>query len=142
MRGRKLAWEGIRLPLAYTLQSRQNCRTLLQPKRPEQPHGRHTKHTQQLLRHGLQPHINRVRRRQAREAECHVAAGARQHDAVAKVQPVGVVGVVGRVRRDLQLAAAVFRQDVLDDGVAFGKRDGTVLDYGRATLWVVGAEAG
>jgi hypothetical protein len=82
-----------------------------------------------------------VRRRQAREAERHVAAGARQHGAVAKLQPVGVVGVVGRVRRDLQLAAAVLRQDVLDDGVAFGERDGIVLDYGRAALLVAGAEA-
>ena len=58
------------------------------------------------------------------------------------MQPVGVVGVVGRIGRDLQLAAAVFCQDVLDDGVAFGERDGTVLDYGRAALRVAGAEAG
>jgi len=123
----------IRLPLTHTLQPRQNRRILLQPKRPEQPHGRHTKHTQQirhrellarqpctlrnavlqqlqqLLRHGLQPHTNRVRRRQAREAEHHVAADARQRGAVAKVQPVEVVGVVGRVGRDLQLVAAVLR---------------------------------
>lgn len=91
----------LRLPLAHTLQPRQNRRILLQPKRLEQPHGRHTKHIQQirrrelltrqprtlrnavlqqlqqLPRHGLQPHTNRVRRRQAREAECRVAADAR-----------------------------------------------------------------
>ena len=83
-----------------------------------------------------------MRRRQARGAEHHVAADVRQHGAVAEVQLAEVVGVVGRVGRDLQLATAVLRQDVLDNGVAFGERDGAVLDCGHAALRVAEAEAG